>query len=199
MPTSLRIVGKVNPDSYAIYLKSAPGSIGHRTIVFQITPDTANDLSAYKYVYDSLIELSTFGVIHDHHHQRLPSPVNNFFVFPLSKDSTIPCDMTSLVKPCKLTFKYVFQMLAVNWIRVIYLFLFGSKCNLFFILPHFTALREGRNADYLMGVAVVNNPLFDKFRNLTIDDLVEQTQAVGANLTELENGRNHQINNHANC
>jgi hypothetical protein len=30
----------VYPDTYAAYLQSAPSSIGHRIIVFQITPDT---------------------------------------------------------------------------------------------------------------------------------------------------------------
>jgi hypothetical protein len=48
-------------------------------------------------------------------------------------------------------------------------------------------LRKDRKADFLMAVAVLSNPLFEKFRNMTIDDSVEQIQAVDANSTELGN------------
>jgi hypothetical protein len=52
------------------------------------------------------------------------------------------------------------------------------KCNFF---PHFTALRANRNSDYLMGLLISKNLLFDKFRNSSIDDSAEQSKAVGVN------------------
>lgn len=48
-------------------------------------------------------------------------------------------------------------------------------------------LRKDRKAVFLMAVVVLSNPLFEKFRNITIDDSVEQIQAVDANSTELGN------------
>jgi hypothetical protein len=109
MPTSLRIVDIVYPDTYAAYLQSAPGSIGHRIIVFQITPDTANDIPAYKRVYDSLNELSTFGIIHNHQHQCLPPLFHTLCVFPLGINKLIPCCLKNYVKRRKLIFKFVFE------------------------------------------------------------------------------------------
>jgi hypothetical protein len=58
---------------------------------------------------------------------------------------------------------------------------------LFFILPHFTAFHKDRNADYLMAVAVVHNPLFDKFHNLSLDDSAEQLKAIDVSQTAGEN------------
>lgn len=111
MPTALRIVGIINPDNFADYMNSAPGSIGERILVFQITPNSIDDLPGYKYMYDTLLELNTFAVIHDRECESrncLPAPVNTFTVIPLAKDSPIPCDLSDDVQPCKLPFNYVF-------------------------------------------------------------------------------------------
>lgn len=78
-------------------------------------------------------------------------------------------------------------MVVVNWNGYTYLFLFNIKCDLFFILPHFTAFHKDRNADYLMVVAVVHNSLFDKFRNLSLDDSAEQLKAIDVSQTAGEN------------
>lgn len=95
--------------------------------MFQITPDTANDIAAYKRVYDSLNELSTFGIIHNHQHLCLPPQFNTLCVFPLGVDRLIPCGLEKYVKRCKLIFKYDFQMAIVNWNGYTYLFLFDIK------------------------------------------------------------------------
>ncbi len=78
-------------------------------------------------------------------------------------------------------------MVVVNWNGYTSLFLFNIKCDLFFILPHFTAFHKDRNTDYLMAVAVVHNPLYDKFRNLSLNDSAEQLKAIDVSQTAREN------------
>jgi hypothetical protein len=168
---------------------SAPYSIGQLVFVFQITPDTADDLPAYKRVYDSLKDLSTFGVIHNHRHQCLPPQFHTLCVFPLGRDSSFPSCLKTYVKRCKCIFNYYFffRRVMVDWNEYIYLFLFDSNWDFFFIYTHFSALRKDRDADYLMAVAVVNNPLFDKFRNKTLVQPTGDVTAVKGSPTAGEN------------
>jgi hypothetical protein len=108
MPTSLKIVGEGKLESYAAYFNFAPFSIGERVVVFQITPFSEMDLHAYKFVYDSLSEVSTVGIIHNHLHRILPPPVNTLCVFPLGKDGSYPCGLADYVKPGTLNLQFVF-------------------------------------------------------------------------------------------
>ncbi len=99
MPTSVKIVGEVSLASYATYFNSAPYSIGERVVVFQVMPFSEEDLPAYRFVYDSLTEVATFGIMHNHEYRFLPPPVNTFVVFPLGKNDSYPCGLEDFVKP----------------------------------------------------------------------------------------------------
>lgn len=56
----------------------------------------------------------------------------------------------------------------------------------FFIFTHFSALRKDRDADYLMAIVVVNNPLFDKIRNLSLVQPAGDVKAIDGSSSEGE-------------
>lgn len=131
-------------------------SIAEKIVVFQITPATAADIAGYMAFlpfYNLLNEMNSHAVIRVAAGSQFPGRFKDLLT-PLSKESPMPWKLSDFVIPSKQPWK-VLQLYGRASGK---LFPFSAANSLLTTICSL-GFEGGRNADYVMGIAVIRIPV----------------------------------------